>query len=153
MSYLSKVLQPGETIVYTTGLHWRIYLPAAGFLLAAGIVAVASSSAGEGGAPVLHWVAALCALAGIVSALAAAIRRASTELAVTDRRVVYKRGILGRHTIEMNLSKVESVDVDQSIMGRILGYGTIEVRGTGGSLEPFPNISDPLGFRSYITTR
>jgi hypothetical protein len=51
----------------------------------------------------------------------------------------------------MNISKVESVDVNQSILGRILGYGTIIVRGTGGSLEPMRRIADPLSFRSRIT--
>jgi len=83
--------------------------------------------------------------------LRAFIRRATTELAVTDHRVIYKSGLLSRHTIEMNRDKVESVDVDQSLLGRILGYGTVVVRGTGGSLEPIRNISDPLSFRTHIT--
>ena len=85
------------------------------------------------------------------SRLRAFIRRAASELAVTDHRVIYKTGLLSRHTIEMNRDKVESVDVDQTVPGRILGYGTIVVRGTGGSLEPIRNISHPLIFRSHIT--
>ena len=83
--------------------------------------------------------------------LRAFIRRAATELAVTDHRVIYKTGLLSRHTIEMNLDKVESVDVDQTLLGRLFGYGTITVRGTGGSLEPIRDIGDPLTFRSFIT--
>jgi uncharacterized membrane protein YdbT with pleckstrin-like domain len=70
---------------------------------------------------------------------------------VTDQRVIFKRGIFARYTIEMNRSKVESVDVDQTILGRLLGYGTLMVRGTGGSLEPMESISDPLAFRTHIT--
>ena len=70
---------------------------------------------------------------------------------MTDHRVIYKSGLLSRHTIEMNRDKVESVDVDQSLLGRIFGYGTVVVRGTGGSLEPIRNIGDPLTFRTYIT--
>ena len=80
-----------------------------------------------------------------------AIRRATTELVVTDRRVILKRGIFSRQTIEMNRAKVESVDVDQTVMGRIMGYGTVIVRGTGGGLEPIRNIAHPLAFRSHIT--
>ena len=87
----------------------------------------------------------------LVAALLSAIRRATTELAVTDHRVIFKRGLVSRYTIEMARSKVESVDVQQSIGGRIFNYGTILVRGTGGSLEPFPNIEDPLRLRSAIT--
>ena len=81
----------------------------------------------------------------------ALIRRATTELVVTDRRVILKRGIFSRQTIEMNRTKVESVDVDQTVMGRIMGYGTVIVRGTGGGLEPIRNIAHPLAFRSHIT--
>src|SRR4029077_10055333 len=65
--------------------------------------------------------------------------------------VIYKTGIFQRHSMEMNRSKVETVGVDQSILGRILGYGTVMVRGTGGSFEPIRFIGDPLSFRSHIT--
>jgi uncharacterized membrane protein YdbT with pleckstrin-like domain len=98
------------------------------------------------------WIAAaIFALLALSAGLRAFVRRATTEFAVTDYRVIYKTGLLGRHTLEMNRSKVESVDVDQSILGRLLGYGTIIVRGTGGSLEPIRHIAEPLQFRSHIT--
>ena len=58
-------------------------------------------------------------------------RRWTTELSVTNHRVIYKRGFIRRHTVEMNMDKVETVNVDQSILGRIAGYGTIHVLGTG----------------------
>jgi uncharacterized membrane protein YdbT with pleckstrin-like domain len=99
----------------------------------------------------LQIVAALFALFGVVSGLAAFIRRSTTELAVTDRRVIFKTGIIQRHTMEMNRSKVETVSVNQSVLGRLLNYGTVIVRGTGGSLEPIRKIDDPLTFRSHIT--
>ena len=70
---------------------------------------------------------------------------------VTDHRVIFKRGLLSRHTVEMNRTKIESVDVDQSLFGRLFGYGTIVVHGTGGGLEPLANIADPLLLRSRIT--
>src|SRR4029077_4215927 len=96
-------------------------------------------------------IAALLGFLALVAGLEAVIRRSTTELAVTDRRVIYKTGIFQRHSMEMNRSKVETVGVDQSILGRILGYGTVMVRGTGGSFEPIRFICDPESCGSHIT--
>jgi uncharacterized membrane protein YdbT with pleckstrin-like domain len=153
MRYVRRVLQPGETIVYSTKLHWRVYIHAI-LLLIAGIILAAAAIAtsdNQNLSLALRIAAGIFALLALSAALRAFIRRATTELAVTDHRVIYKSGLLSRHTIEMNRDKVESVDVDQSLLGRILGYGTVIVRGTGGSLEPMRNIGDPLTFRTYIT--
>ena len=156
MGYVEKVLLPGERVIYTTGLHWLVYGRAFVLVALAGLLAIFSvanladpnwASVAMGGLA----LAAFLALLGLLLFIAAAIRRSTTELAVTDQRVILKRGVIARHTIEMNRSKVESVDVDQSLLGRILGYGTVLVRGTGGSLEPMQSISDPLRFRSHIT--
>jgi len=156
MGYVEKVLLPGERVIYTTGLHWLVYCRA--FVLLAIAVLLAIFSVAKLADPNLTSIAmgglalaAFLALLGLLAFIAAAIRRATTELAVTDQRVILKRGVIARHTIEMNRSKVESVDVDQSVLGRILSYGTVLVRGTGGSLEPMQSISDPLRFRSHIT--
>ena len=153
MRYVRRVLQPGETIVYSTKLHWRVYIHAI-LLLIAGIILAAAAIAtsdNQNLSLALRIAAGIFALLALSAALRAFIRRATTELAVTDHRVIYKSGLLSRHTIEMNRDKVESVDVDQSLLGRIFGYGTVVVRGTGGSLEPIRNIGDPLTFRTYIT--
>jgi uncharacterized membrane protein YdbT with pleckstrin-like domain len=80
-------------------------------------------------------------------------RRWTTEIDVTDRRIVFKRGYIRRHTVEMNMDKVESVDVDQSILGRIFDFGDIVVRGTGHGIEPLHNVQAPLQFRNYVTAR
>jgi uncharacterized membrane protein YdbT with pleckstrin-like domain len=101
----------------------------------------------------LFIAAIIFALLALSSAFGKFIKRWTTELAVTDRRVIYKERLIARRTLEMNRSRVESVDVYQSVLGRLLGYGTITLRGTGGSGEPMPNIDDPLTFRSYITAR
>lgn len=151
MSYVRKVLLPGEQVVYETGLHWLVYGRAILFFVIAAVLALASAYAPSDSQPLVLIVAGAAALVGLLLFGIAAIRRRSTELAVTDQRVVFKRGLIARHTIEMNRSKVESVDVDQTLLGRILSYGTVRVRGTGGSLEPLAAISDPLAFRSYIT--
>jgi uncharacterized membrane protein YdbT with pleckstrin-like domain len=151
MSYVQKVLLPGEQVVYETGLHWLVYGRAIIAFLAAAGLAIGSVYTPAGAPPALPILAGLAALLGLLLLLVAAVRRAGTELAVTDQRVLFKRGILARHTVEMNRSKVESVDVDQSLPGRIFGYGTVTLRGTGGSLEPMAMIGNPLTVRSYIT--
>ncbi len=154
MRYVTRVLQPGETVVYQTQLHWLIYLRAILALIVCGFL-VGGAAHIDGSSQSISlalWIAAaIFALLAVSAALGAFIRRATTELAVTDHRVIYKTGLLSRHTLEMNRSKVESVDVNQTILGRMLGYGTIIVRGTGGSLEPMRRIADPLTFRSHIT--
>ena len=153
MRYVRRVLQPGETIVYATRLHWLIYIHTILLSIACIILAgvAVSTSDNQGISLALGISAVIFALLALSAGLRAFIRRVTTELAVTDHRVIYKSGLLSRHTIEMNRDKVESVDVDQSFLGRIFGYGTVIVRGTGGSLEPMRNIDDPLTFRTYIT--
>ena len=152
MKYVEQVLQLGETVIYGTSLHWLVYLRATLLVVLALLTLIAAASVAEPGAALaLKLIAALLGLLALVSGLDALIRRTTTELAVTDRRVIYKTGILQRHSMEMNRSKVETVGVNQSILGRLLGYGTVVVRGTGGSFEPIPFIGDPLTFRSHIT--
>ena len=152
MKYVEQVLQPDEKVIYATSLHWLVYLRAILLLIIAGAALIAAGMFPEPGVKLgLTIVAALFGLIALISGLGAFIRRSTTELAVTDRRVIYKTGIFQRHSMEMNTSKVETVGVNQSILGRILGYGTVMVRGTGGSFEPIPFIGDPLTCRSHIT--
>jgi uncharacterized membrane protein YdbT with pleckstrin-like domain len=158
MSYVERVLQPGETLLHKSKLHWLIYLPVLPFLaiLALGLAlysAIQGSAADANAALLPQGLLAVGAVGTIITWLRAWIRRVSTELAVTDRRVIFKRGLIRRHTVEMNMDKVESVDVDQSILGRIFNYGDVTVRGTGASIEPLRMIGDPLHFRSRVTAR
>jgi uncharacterized membrane protein YdbT with pleckstrin-like domain len=156
MSYVTRVLQPGETVVHDSGLHWVIFtraIIAAIICLVLVVCAMYAADSQTQYVSLAFWIAAaIFALLAVSTGLVAFIRRATTEFAVTNHRVIYKTGLLARHTLEMNRSKVESVDVNQSIPGRFLGYGTVIVRGTGGSLEPIRNVADPLHFRSHITT-
>jgi uncharacterized membrane protein YdbT with pleckstrin-like domain len=156
MSYVQKILEPGESVTHVTRTHWLVYLPAI-FLLLLGIAVLATSSyvsanlASANLAAVLQIGSAMLILLAAISWLPAFIRRWTTELAVTNRRIVFKSGLFRRHTMEMNMSKVESVDVDQSVMGRILDYGTVTIRGTGGGIEPMRNIASPIAFRNRVT--
>lgn len=149
MRYIDEILQPGETLAYTTTLHWIVYLPAIGLW----ILALVVLSFGGAGGSVAELAVLICAFAGLALALRAWFRRWTTEIDVTDRRIVYKRGFIRRHTVEMNMDKVESVDVDQSILGRMFKYGDITIRGTGVGIEPLHNIEGPLEFRNKVTAR
>jgi uncharacterized membrane protein YdbT with pleckstrin-like domain len=153
MSYVKSVLQPGENIRFATDIHWKVYLP--GFLLLAAAVAVyalAWSFAATGNISiVLHSLAGLLFVGAAILLFIGWLKRWTTEVAVTDKRIIYKRGFISRYTIEMHLDKVESVDVDQSVLGRIFGYGDILIRGVGASLEPLRDIGSPIEFRSHVT--
>jgi uncharacterized membrane protein YdbT with pleckstrin-like domain len=152
MKYVERVLQPGETVVYLTSLHWQIYARGVLLALLALICLIASAEvSGQTAGLALEMAGGVLALLAALAVLRALIMRATTELAITDRRVIYKTGIFQRHTLEMNRSKIETVGVDQSILGRLLNFGTIIVRGTGGSFEPIPFIGEPLTFRNHIT--
>src|ERR1700733_1314097 len=150
MSYVDKVLQPGEIVLGRTRLHWFIYVRP----LVAIVVAIAplgeSPAVASNIRPFVQFAAAALFLVALWHLFFAWIRRLSTELAVTNRRVIHKAGFFSRSTQEMNRDKVESVDVQQSLAGRIFGYGTVFVRGVGSTWEPFANIADPLAFRSNI---
>src|SRR5450755_1939964 len=157
MSYVESNLVPGETVIYQTRLHWIVMLGhiALGCLLlglpgvlllyyALSPTGIESNNLHVGGGGVALLVA------GFVAILMGVMRRNATEMAVTNRRVVIKTGIISRKTIEMLLNKVESIEVSETAFGRMLGYGTIVVIGTGGTTEPFHDVAHPLEFRSQV---
>lgn len=95
----------------------------------------------------LHWVIFFTLRSLFTLTIAAWLERWLSEYVITNRRIIIKTGFIARDTFEMNLSKIESVNVDQSVMGRILNFGSITIIGTGGTRETFHNISKPLEFR------
>ena len=101
----------------------------------------------------VYLTVAVFAVAIAISFVHAWFIRWITEFAVTDRRVIYKCGFISRHTVEMNMDKIESVDVDQSLLGRLLNYGTIHVLGTGEGIESLRRIAAPLALRNAITAK
>ncbi len=94
-----------------------------------------------------HWIIFISIRALLTLFIAPLIDRYTDEFAITNKRVMVKTGLISRKTLEMNHSKIESVNVEQSILGRILGFGTIRIVGTGGTKESFTNIKKPLTFR------
>jgi uncharacterized membrane protein YdbT with pleckstrin-like domain len=149
MKYYEKILQPDETVKIVATLHWLIYGRALLLFLAAVVALVLSQRDDAVETPAL-WVGLALLVLAILAFLRAWLTRVSTEIVVTDRRVIHKRGLVSRHTEEMNVSKVETVDVDQGVGGRIFGYGTLIIRGTGGGWEPLRRVSSPLAVRNAI---
>ena len=157
MSYIDATLVPGESVVYQTRLHWIVMLRHILLALLLFAVAVAllfyllhrpqltvtDKHLTEGGAAAL-------ALLGLAALIAGAVRRNATEMVVTTRRVVVKQGLVSRKTIEMLLNKIETIEVSEPMVGRMLGYGSITMIGTGGTSEPFHKIAHPLPFRGAV---
>lgn len=152
--YIDEILQPGERVLYSTNAHWIFHFPA----ILAWIVALALFVASR--QIDIYSVMVLCLLGSGLVALAALywtvrgwFHRFTTETDVTNLRVVHKTGFIKRRTFEMALDKVESVDVNQTILGRILNYGDVTINGVGEGRETISTIASPLAFRSSITTR
>lgn len=152
MGYAEKVLQPGETIVYRARLHWIVYLGGIVLVVAAVILALLAVALPGGDAVRLGlMLAALIALfLGLFQMLRAWFVVANTEIIVTNRRLIYKTGFIARDTVEMNLDKVESVLVEQTLLGRMLNFGRVIVRGVGSGLEPIDRIAAPLELHRNI---
>jgi uncharacterized membrane protein YdbT with pleckstrin-like domain len=163
MSYYKKVLLPDEQVRVLARLHWAIFIRGwlcVGAALVAGLATLAvgsdpntDSAEGVPIAAVLVAAASILLLLGLILLFGAWARRSTTEIVVTDRRVIYKEGFLRRRTMEMNMTKVETVDVVQSIWGRLFNYGTVIIRGTGSSYEPLPLIAEPLSLRTAIVAQ
>jgi len=153
MGYVERVLQPGETVRHVSRLHWIVSLPGILLLLAAIVLFILYGKAQGNLALILAALAAILAVFGLLSLLSGWFRRWTTEMAVTDRRIIFKRGFIRRHTIEIHMDKVESVDVDQSVLGRIFNYGTIVIHGTGSTTEPLRLIEAPIELRNQVTGR
>jgi uncharacterized membrane protein YdbT with pleckstrin-like domain len=154
MSYIERILQPGERVIAIGRIHPIIYIRTV-FVILVGIAALILGLAygDANGRLVGNIVFGVLLVVGFVAFLATYIHRKFTEIAVTDRRIVYKTGIVRRHSVEMNMNRVESVVVDQSIAGRLLNFGTIHVRGVGVGIENLTRIGHPLELRSAILAR
>jgi uncharacterized membrane protein YdbT with pleckstrin-like domain len=153
--YIDEILQPGEKVLYSTNAHWMFYLPAIAAWIVVAILLLGSFAAAAIPALMLVcWAsAAVVAVAALFWTLRAWFHRWTTETDVTNMRVVHKTGFIKRRSFEMALDKIESVDVDQSIMGRIFNYGDVTIMGVGEGKERIPTIASPLAFRNAITAR
>jgi uncharacterized membrane protein YdbT with pleckstrin-like domain len=152
--YIDQVLQPGENVRYSTNAHWIFYLPAiAAWISAVFLFLLSRTTTTEGVVLLCLSASAVVAILALYWTLRAWFHRSTTETDVTNMRVVHKSGFINRKTFEISLDKVESVDVNQSILGRILNYGDVTIRGVGEGVETIKTIASPLEFRNHITAR
>lgn len=157
MSYIEKHLIDGEAVVYKTRLHWIVLVwpIVLGIIIGSlGLVLVAHFAIGPGSrnenSNLVIGVGAIFVLGAIIFIFTGLLKRNATEMTVTNKRIVVKMGVAARRTVEMLLSRVESIGVEESLTGRVLGYGTVIVRGTGGTPESFATIAHPLEFRTQV---
>jgi uncharacterized membrane protein YdbT with pleckstrin-like domain len=164
LSYVEKNLVPGETLLYQTRHHWIVLLgPALLSLIMdlAGIALLVAAFSGKtdknvptasrgNGAEAMIIVAIILLLAGTAVLIYGMAKRNATEMAVTNKRVLIKTGMASRRTLDLMLGRVESIGVEETVVGRTLGYGTVVLRGTGGTPEPFVKIADPQEFRRQV---
>jgi uncharacterized membrane protein YdbT with pleckstrin-like domain len=152
--YIDEILQPGEKVLYSTNAHWIFFLPAiVAWIVALAFFIVSRQSTTD--SVVLVWLAAaaIVALAALYWTIKAWFHRWTRETDVTNLRVVHKEGFIRRDTFEISLDKIESVDVSQSIFGRLFNYGDVTIMGVGEGHKRIETIASPLQFRSYITAR
>ena len=164
MSYVEKSLVPGETLLYETRHHWMVLL---GPLLMSLVLAVLgvgcfaeviAAKEGKGvavgisaiGVHAMEVVGVLVIVAAIATFAYGVAKRNATEMAVTNRRVLIKTGMGSRRTLDLMLTRVESIGVEETFLGRMLGFGSVIVRGTGGTPESFLLISHPQEFRRSV---
>jgi len=156
LGYIENNLVPGEQVIYKTGYHWIVIFWSIVLSLLFAALGVAAlyeafsdsqkadyKQAFEIGGSIALVLAAIILMQGIV-------RRNSTEVAVSNKRVLIKTGMGSRRTLDMMLSRVESIGVEETFWGRMLGFGSVVVRGTGGTPESFVMIANPQEFRRNV---
>ena len=140
MGYIDENLATGENVIQRARLHWIIYVWPGIWTLYA-IVGITTPTSAPGFVLFITFLA-------IFTGTMAVLNYITSEFAITDRRLIAKTGIISRKSVELLLTKVESIQVDQPVIGRLLGYGTVTVVGTGGGRTPFRRIADPMTFRA-----
>ncbi|HYS47041.1 MAG TPA: PH domain-containing protein [Rhizomicrobium sp.] len=152
MSYMQQSLGDGETIIARAHFHW-LYLTAAwlSLLIPGALLLAALSQAQTQPDPYSVGAGVLFAL-GLIVFLRMMIRKWSVEIGITSHRFVEKYGLLSMHTNEIALPNIEGVRVNQSVLGKLVGYGTVRIEGTGVDSVTTPAIADPVGFVRAIQT-
>jgi uncharacterized membrane protein YdbT with pleckstrin-like domain len=174
MGYVEQSLSSGERIILKARLHWGMFInPLLGMITAClflllsvipflvpytSISGVAGLQLSEYDYSMLQPMAGVCCggiallylLAASLNLLSRIVIFFSTEFAVTNKRVIGKSGLLRRRSLEVMLTKIESVGVDEPFWGRILNFGTVTIKGSGGTVQPFPFISNAMDLRMQI---
>jgi uncharacterized membrane protein YdbT with pleckstrin-like domain len=139
MGYIESNLLPDEEVVYRARLHWIIFWKPCALIFCGTVFLLLQ--------PIVGMVVVAI---GLLALIAPMIAYATSEFGVTNKRVIIKVGFLRRRTLELLLRHVEAISVEQSVMGRLLNYGSVTLTGTGGVREVFDDIRSPLEFRRRI---
>lgn len=158
-SYVKRAMQPDEKIVFAAQLHWIIYYmgivitffgAAFGYAGSRIVYFVLGEHIGAMVETPVRYVAIGLIALGAFQLVASFIRQISTELVITDRRIIAKHGFISTTSYELMMTKVEGATIEQSILGRILGYGTLMVKGTGGGISPIDHVAEPYRFHAAL---
>lgn len=158
MGYVERNLEPGEEVVYRATLHWMLFLkPVAWWAAAIALYVIVGrllsylpAEAHSVGHSVRMWGGLVLFALAFLQTVGVVLTYISSEFAVTNRRLIVKVGLVRRESLETLLSRVEGLDVNQTVPGRLLGYGTIVIRGMGGHVKAYANISHPIELRSAV---
>ncbi|MFN8545770.1 MAG: PH domain-containing protein [Candidatus Binatia bacterium] len=150
MSYVDRHLGPGERVEFRTRLHPVLFTGTVGFGLAVAAAVVLVVQRNELGLEAVLRLVGGGIAATALSVVGPYVRWRTSEFAVTDRRVLVKLGFLSVRTVDLLVGKVEAVSVDQTPLGRLLGFGTVQITGTGGTIEAFSHVARPFGFRDAV---
>lgn len=159
MSYVQKVLLPGEQVRYAASLHWVIYVQGLVITVLGGLLGFNSypivthlfgTNYAEPYGHILSGIALFITVVGVALLLGAYVRQTSTELVLTDRRIIAKYGVVSRATFEIMANRITGANFDQTIAGRLLGFGTILVHGAGGEISPIDLVADPQSFHRAL---
>ena len=143
MSYIERSLAENEVLQYRARFHWLYHAAAWGALVIGAIVAMVTLNDAV-------WVAVVSLTAGLAIWLAILVPIWTTEIGVTNQRLIYKRGLIQRNTSELQLRSIEEVRFLQDIWGRLLDYGKLEIHGTGDDAIYLPAVADPIGLRAAL---
>ena len=156
MGYAEKNLAPGETILFRARYHWIFYRFAMIVMVLAVALAIASwttrpqQAFNEVGQPLL-WLAAGFAAIALIAFLALRFRANLDEFVVTSRRVIRKVGVFAREIQQAPIEKIQDITVEQGVLARMLGYGTVIVEtASENGMIVFPSVAEPEGFRNHI---
>ena len=157
--YISRVLVPNETVLYETELHWVIYRHGVLLILLGALVGhfadqlvshLLGPVIGQASARPITYLAMAIIAFGAFHLILAYVRQISTELIITNRRVIAKYGCIATTSFEVMIGRVEGANIDQTVWGRFLDFGTVMVHGTGGGISPIDHIAHPYSFHTAL---
>lgn len=161
MSYIQSILLPNERVVYVATLHWMMYMRGLVVTIGGGLVGALShpllafligSDLADTYARPLAFLALIAVLMGVCLLILYYVRQTSTEIVVTNMRLITKYGFISRASYEMLVSRITGATLQQSALARILGFGALLVHGAGGDTTPIYGVSNPQEFYRALTS-